>query len=93
MFESLIFVGVVLVTQFIKKYVYPKWGDTGVHVLIFTLSLIGLGVYEYAQYNPAFMDVLVWSLGYLAGAVALYEVILKKIGFKSSTTQLEDDQR
>lgn len=93
MFESLIFVGVILLTQIIKKYVYPMWGDTGVHALIFILSLIGLGVYEYAQYNPEFMDVLVWALGYLAGAVALYEVILKKIGFKSSTTQLEDDQR
>jgi len=84
MFETLIFVGVVLLTQVVKGYVYPKWGNTGVHVLTFAISLVGLGIYQYAVANPSFMELLVDALQFLAGAIALYEVILKKIGFNSA---------
>jgi len=93
MYATLIFIGTVLLTQIVKKHVFPRFGATGVHALTFTIALVGLGIYEYAQINPAFMDVIVWALGYLAGAVAIYEVILKKIGMPSATTQLENDQR
>lgn len=93
MYQTLIFFGVVILTQAVKKFIYPRFGATGVHVTTFALALIGLGVYEYAQYNPQFMDALVWALGYLSGAVALYEVILKRIGFKSSAELLENDLR
>ena len=93
MFETLIFAGTVLFTQAVKKYIYPRFGGTGVHIATFTVALVGLGVYQYAQINPSFMEALVWALGYLAGAIAIYEVILKKIGFQSSATLLENDQR
>lgn len=93
MFESLIFIGVVILTQFVKKYVSPRFGDTGVHVVTFVVALVGLGIYQYATANPAFMELLMEALSFLAGAVAVYEIILKKIGFKSSTQQIEGDLR
>lgn len=93
MFETLIFFGVVVLTQIIKKHVAPKWGDTGVHILTFVLALVGVGVYQYATANPAFMEVLMQALNYLALAVAVYEIILKKIGFKSTKEQSQGDMR
>lgn len=93
MFETLIFFGVVVLTQIIKKYVAPKFGDTGVHILTFVLALVGVGIYQYATANPDFMAVLMQALNYLALAVAVYEIILKKIGFRSSSRQLEGDMR
>ena len=93
MFETLIFFGVLILTQVTKKYVFPAFGATGVHVLTFVIALIGVGVYQYATANPAFMDILVQALNYLAGAVAVYEVILKKIGAQSVSAQIESDMR
>lgn len=88
MYESLILLGVIILTQFIKKYVYPKFGDTGVHVLTFVLALIGVGVYQYAAHNVEFKELLIQALNFLVLAVAIYEVILKKIGFKSAPEKL-----
>ena len=36
MFETLIFAGTVFLTQVVKKYVYPKFGATGVHIVTFS---------------------------------------------------------
>lgn len=88
MYESLILLGVVVLTQLIKKYVYPKFGDTGVHVLTFVLALIGVGVYQYALHHVEFKELLIQALNFLVLAVAIYEVILKKIGFKSAPEKL-----
>jgi hypothetical protein len=93
MFETLIFFGVLLLTQVTKKYIFPTFGSTGVHVLTFVIALIGVGMYQYATANPGFMAVLMESLQYLAGAVAVYEIILKKIGVKSVSSQIESDMR
>lgn len=93
MYETLIFVAVVLLTQFIKATVYPKFGKTGVHVLTFSLALIGLGIYQWAQADPSVMDWLVRAGQFLVGTIALYEVILSKVGFNDTKSIVEEWER
>lgn len=84
MYETIIFIAVVGLTQFIKKYVHPKFGNTGVHVLTFVLALIGVGIYQATISYPNFGLIVTDALTYLVSTVAIYEIILKKVGFKSS---------
>lgn len=92
MYEVLILLGTLLLTQFVKKYVYPKFGSTGVHILTFVIATIGVGIYQYAQTNIEFKELLLAGLNYLVVAVAVYEVILKKIGFKSAQEKIDDSE-
>lgn len=89
MYESLIFIGAILLTQVVKKFIKPRFGSTGVHVFTFIIALIGNGVYLYSQTDPEFALIIQRALEYLAGTVAVYEVILKKIGFPTVEKQLQ----
>jgi len=91
MFETLIFIGTIVLTQIFKKYVYPRFGSTGIHVLTFIIAAIGLAVYQYAKANADFMNIAVMALNYLAGAIAIYEVLLKKIGVKSVIEKIQEE--
>jgi len=81
--EQLILIAVILLTQIVKGKIYPKFGATGVHIFTFVISLIGYGIYLQAITNPDFMTLVSGAIQFLIGAVAVYEVILKRIGFKS----------
>lgn len=85
MYEIIIGTGVIILTQIIKNKVYPKYGTTGVHILTFTLALIGVAIYRYAMSDPYIYDLIREALQYLALSITIYEVILKKIGFKSAS--------
>lgn len=84
MYEIIIGAGVIILTQLIKNKVYPKYGSTGVHVLTFILAVIGVGIYQYSLYDPSFAEILQQALAFLATSITVYEVILKRIGFKSA---------
>lgn len=71
--------GIVLLTQICKKYVFPKWSDTGVHVFIFVVAFLVVAVRAYASYNPTFGHLIVVAGEYLAASIASYEVLLKQI--------------
>lgn len=89
MYETLIFIAVVLLTQFIKAFVYPRFGKTGVHMLTFVIALVGLGIYQWAQADPSVMEWLVRAGQFLVGTIALYEVILSRIGFSDTKSIVE----
>jgi len=91
MYESLILIGIVILTQITKRYVYPKFGSFGIHALTFILALIGVGVYQYAQANVDFKEILMQALNFLVVAVAVYEVILKRLGVESVTKKLAEE--
>lgn len=81
MYTTLIVLSIVVLTQVTKQYIYPKWGNTGVHAFIFILGIIGAGIYEYAIYNNVFHDIIIKGLDLMLLAVGIYETILSKIGF------------
>jgi len=76
---SLIILGIVVLGQICKKFIIPKFGITGLHVFLFFVAFIIVLVQAYSKMNPTFGQVLLKSGEYLAGAIALYEIIVKKI--------------
>lgn len=83
MFEAVIILSVTVLSQLMKKYVYPKYGKTGVHVVTFVLALVFSGMYYATQSNPEFLEIMLSAGKVLVYAVGVYEVILKRIGFQS----------
>lgn len=83
MYEALIVLGIVVLTQVIKRYVQPKFGTIGVHVLVLVLALIGVAIYNQTLADPNFAEFVTKTLQYLASAIAAYEVIIKRLGFSS----------
>lgn len=76
---SAIVFAVNILTSFLKKVVFPKFGNFGVQVIVFVLALIGA---LYMLYNGHFPALATWvgeALKVFAAAVAFYEVILKNI--------------
>ena len=78
--EILIVFAVSILAGAVKKWVLPRFGATGVHVLVFALGLIGAVGYNLYQSDPAFQTIVSEALRTLAFAIALYEVILKRLG-------------
>lgn len=71
---------IIVLTTLCKKYIKPKYGNTGVHVFTFLLCAIYtvcLGLYNTM---PGFKELALDAISYLAICIAAYEVVLKKIG-------------
>lgn len=77
--STLMVLAILILTQICKKYIGPKWGDTGIHVFVFLVALLFVSVRAYATYNPTFGHLLIIAGEYLAASIGVYEVILKKI--------------
>lgn len=79
--ELLIAFATNLFTQFIKKVVVKKYGTAGVQFVVFSVALIGTVIYKYAFSVPHIRDIILEALKTMAYSVAMYEIILKNIGF------------
>ncbi len=79
-YTALAALAITFLTQLIKSYVFPKWGANGVHAVVFILALAGAGIGYAVSVYPTLASFVNHALELLAGSVALYEVILKKIG-------------
>ena len=67
-----------VLTSFLKKYVYPKFGRLGVQVVVFLLAIVGAW---YMQYGASLEVYVAQAFVLFTAAVALYEVILKRVDF------------
>jgi len=67
-----------IVTSLLKKFVLPKYGKTGVHVLLFVLAIIGA---VYISYGSSIQIYVSNSVAVFSLAVALYEVLLSRFAF------------
>lgn len=77
---------ITILTQLVKGYISPKFGDTGVHVFIFVIGLIVAGVTLGMQNSASFSAIVEQGLGYVALSVSIYEVILKQLGIDNLST-------
>lgn len=83
---SLLALGIFLLTQVTKKFILPKWGDTGLHVFVFLVALVAFGIKGLMTVYPGF-GVLVLQAGeYLVGSIAVYELIIKQLGNKGTAS-------
>jgi len=74
-----------ILTQFIKGTVYPKWGATGVHVMMFILAALYASILASFSAVPHLKIIFDHAVGILATAITAYETLLSKIGFSGST--------
>jgi hypothetical protein len=79
-----------LFAQFVKGYVAKKWGDYGVYAVVFIVALIGTVIYKYVYTIPEWQVIITNALETLAYSVAMYEVILKRIGFADKRTKIAE---
>lgn len=84
MYEILIVFAVALLAQVLKKWIAPRFGDLGIHVTVFVIAIAGAVGYNLYQSVPAFQAVVSEAIRTLAFAVALYELILKRLGFSKA---------
>lgn len=87
MTEILGLIGIIILTQVSKKYIYPQFGDLGIHVFTFLVASVIVGIHQYAQYDIRFAELLTSAGTYLMAAITIYEVILKRLGVESVTNQ------
>ncbi len=71
--------GLNLLTGVTKKWVKPKWGDTGIHVLVFIIALIGVGLKMLYEHNLAWKMLLEQSVVYMGAAITFYEILWKQV--------------
>lgn len=79
MLETLSVLGMNLLVGLIKRYVKPKFGDTGVHVLLFVIAFLILSIKGFMTQYPPLQNMLVQAGTFTVGAIALYEVLWKQI--------------
>ena len=87
--EAIIILGIALLSQAVKKYIYPSYGSGGVHCFVFAVAMLITSVWYVANQTPQFMEILQQAGIILIATVGLYEVVLKKIGFSSIHEQLK----
>lgn len=71
--------GIFVLTQFTKKFITPKFGDTGLHVFIFAVAGAVFALQGLATTYPSFHEILLKAGAYLLGSIALYELIVKQV--------------
>lgn len=76
---TLSIVGLLILGQICKRSIVPRYGDTGLHIFLFVVALAIVVVQVLMTTYPGFGQMILIAGKYLAGAIALYEVILKKI--------------
>ena len=79
MFTPLAIAGTFILTQFCKRYVKPKFGDTGIHIFAFLVAFLIISIKGLATTYPSFGAMLVTSGQYLVWSLALYKIIVKPL--------------
>jgi len=76
--ELAIVFAVNVVSSFLKKYVYPKYGRLGVQALVFAVAVLGAVSFKYGS---SYEVIIQYILAIFVSSVALYEVILSRISW------------
>ncbi|MBX4188111.1 MAG: hypothetical protein KW793_03175 [Candidatus Doudnabacteria bacterium] len=80
---TIMIVATNLLVTFIKKYIQPKYGAIGVHVLVF---LIALGVVSVQSLMTQFLPFKLFIqdvAGLGITAIATYEILWKRLNFRN----------
>ena len=77
-------VAINILTQAVKKWVWPRWGKTGVQVVVAMLALIGAAYVTYSKLFPSLEIFVTSAIALFALAITLFEVIWSKIRLPES---------
>lgn len=82
MIEILTVAGLVVLTQLVKKFIYPKFGAFGVQVFVFLLAFAIISVKGLMTIYPSFGEMVLTAGKYLVESLALYEIVYKRLNEK-----------
>lgn len=77
--ELIIILGINMLTNVLKKRIMPKYGKLGVEVTVFAIAAIITGVQFLSESNPTVREFLSNMTIYATGAIALYQLIIKRM--------------
>lgn len=70
-------------TEFVKPWLKNKFGNKGIYIFLFVVAGIGTFIYQYLYQIAYWQEIITKALEALAYAIALYEVLLKKLDLSS----------
>lgn len=76
---SALVVAVNLFTSLTKTYIVPRWGKTGVQVIVAFFALLAALYLTYQEFIPGLKVFLATSVAIFSLAVSLYEVLWSKL--------------
>jgi hypothetical protein len=79
MFTALSILSISILTQILKKNIMPKYGPTGVHILIAIIALVFVSIKAYASINPGINTILVQAGQLLVATIGIYEILIRKV--------------
>lgn len=79
--STAIIFSVNVLTSVLKRWVYPKWGKTGVQVVVFCLALIGAVYPSLSVQFPSLQLFISNAIVIFTIAIASYEVIWSRISW------------
>lgn len=77
-----------LLSQFLKKYVAPKYGELGVQFSVFFVACLVAGGYMAYEKIEGVKQFFLTAGAFFASAMVFYELILKRLKNVKSTEQL-----
>lgn len=87
--EIIIGIAINFLSQILKKYVAPKYGEDGVQFSVFLLACIASGLFIAYKNIPSFENFVLAATIFFGTAVTFYEVLWKKLKWVKSTKELE----
>lgn len=65
-------------SSILKRWIYPKFGRTGVQVTVYAISLIGALYYSFSGQIEGLKKIVEASLSIFSLSVTFYEVVLSR---------------
>jgi len=87
--EILITFGINFLSQVLKKYIAPKYGEDGVQVAVFLIACLATAGYLAYQNIAGFKEFIVYASAFFGSSMVFYEVLWKKLRVVKSTKELE----
>lgn len=75
--EIVTILGINVLTSFLKKYIYPKFGKVGVQFTLFILCFIGATLWSLKEKYASIGAFFATGMAIFMMAISLYEVVLQ----------------
>jgi hypothetical protein len=87
--EILITLGINFISQILKEYVAPNYGEDGVQVAVFLVACLATAGYFAYEKIEGFKEFVVYASAFFGSSMVFYEILWKRFDFVKSTKELE----
>ena len=87
--EILITFGINALSQLLKEKIAPKYGEFGMQVTVFAISLLVAGGYLAYDKIDGFAQFIEYTIGFFTFAITFYEILWKRFKNVKSVKELK----